>query len=73
MKKYRVLIEGMHCSSCSSNLERSLKKIRGVKEVSVSLLTRKAMIEAEDSVNEEDLKKAVSRVGNYKVIKVEAG
>jgi Cu+-exporting ATPase len=70
MKKVKVTIEGMHCSSCAGNIERSVKKIPGVKQVSVSLMTRKGIVEAEDSVTEEDLKKAVARTG-YKIVKIE--
>ncbi len=70
MKKIKLSIEGMHCSSCASNVERSLKKTLGVKEVNVSLMLKKGNVEAEDSVSEEELKKAVSRVG-YKVTKIE--
>lgn len=70
MKKVKVTIEGMHCSSCAGNIERSVKKVPGVKAVSVSLMTRKGIVEAEDSVTEEDLKKAVTRTG-YKIVKIE--
>ena len=72
MKKIKVTIEGMHCASCSSNVERSLKKVRGVKDASVSLMLKKGIVETEDFVSEEELKKAVSRAG-YKVSKVENG
>ena len=70
MKKLKLSIEGMHCASCAGNIEKSLKKVSGVKEVSVSLMLRKGTIEAEDSVKVEDLKKAVAKVG-YKVVNVE--
>ena len=70
MKKVKLSIEGMHCASCASNIERSLKKVSGVKEVSVSLMMNKGMVEVEDNVNDEELKKAVARAG-YKVISVE--
>jgi len=70
MKKIKLRIEGMHCASCAGNVEKSLKKVSGVKEVSVSLMTNKGIVEAEDSVNEEELKKAVARVG-YKVDSIE--
>ena len=70
MKKLKLTIEGMHCASCASNIERSIKKIRGVKEVSVSLMLKKGTVEAEDSVSEDEIKKAVSKVG-YKVSKIE--
>ena len=70
MKKLKLTIEGMHCASCASNIERSLKKVTGVKEVSISLMLKKGTIEADDSVSEDDIKKAVSKVG-YKVSRIE--
>ncbi len=69
MKKFKITISGMHCASCAGNVERSLKKIQGVKNVSVSLMTNKSIVEAEDNVSEEALKQAVARTG-YKVVEV---
>ncbi|PIN91735.1 hypothetical protein COU61_01825 [Candidatus Pacearchaeota archaeon CG10_big_fil_rev_8_21_14_0_10_35_13] len=63
MKKIKLLIDGMHCASCASNIERSVRKVPGVKEVSVSLMLKKGTVEAEDSVTPEELKKAVLRAG----------
>jgi len=59
----------MHCASCAGNAEKSLRKVEGVKEVSVSVMTNKAIVEAEDSIDSEELKEAVSRAG-YKVVEV---
>jgi Cu+-exporting ATPase len=70
MKKIKLTIEGMHCASCASNIERALGKIKGIKSVSVSVMTKKAIIEAEDSVNIEEIKKAVSNIG-YKIINIQ--
>ena len=70
MKKIKLLIEGMHCASCASNIERSLKKINGVKTENVNLMLRKGFVEAEDKVTNDELKKAVSRTG-YKVVSLE--
>lgn len=70
MKKIKLMIEGMHCASCASNIERSLKKVNGVKEASVNLMLRKGYVEAEDNVSNEELKKAVSRAG-YKAVSIE--
>ena len=70
MKKLKLTIEGMHCASCASNIEKSLKKISGVKEASISLMLKKGTVEAEDSVSEDEIKKAVAKVG-YKVTKIE--
>jgi Cu+-exporting ATPase len=66
-KKIKLTIEGLHCASCAANAEKALKKVRGVNSASVSVMTKKAIIEAEDNINQDDLKKAVSNIG-YKVI-----
>ena len=72
MKKLKLTIEGMHCASCATNLEKSLKRVPGVKDVSVSVLTNKGFVECDDSVNPEALAKAVSAAGTrYKLLKSE--
>ena len=72
MKKAKIEVSGMHCASCASNIERSLRKTPGVKSANVSLLLKKATAEFEDSVSEEELKKAVKRAGyNVKSIEYE--
>jgi len=70
MKKVKITIEGMHCSSCASNVEKSLKKVPGVREATVSLMTRKGFVECEDKVTNEEIKKAVARAG-YKATAIE--
>jgi len=70
MKKIKLTIEGMHCASCASNIERAVKKVKGVKEVVVSLMTNKAFIEIDEDVNREEIKKAIGKVG-YKVVDIE--
>ncbi len=69
MKK-KLTISGMHCASCASNVERSLKKLTGVKNVSVSLLTKKGFVESDKEISDEDIRKAVSRTG-YKLEGIE--
>lgn len=66
MKKYTLSIEGMHCASCATNIERSLHKVPGVKEVSISVLMKKGSVEADNSVSQSEIKKAVERAG-YKL------
>lgn len=70
MKKVKILIQGMHCASCASNIEKSVGNVPGVSSCSVSLLTRKGIVEADDSVKDADLKKAVEKTG-YKVVSIE--
>ncbi len=72
MKKYKITISGMHCASCAGNVERSLRKVPGVKNISVSLMTNKSIVEAEDSVSEEELIKAIAKTG-YKVVEIQKG
>jgi copper chaperone CopZ len=70
MKKIKMTIEGMHCASCSANVERATKKLPGVKSATVSMLTHKGIFELEDNVNPETIKKEIDRIG-YKVVKIE--
>ena len=64
MKKI-FAVRGMHCASCALNIEKSVKKIGGVSSCSVNLMAEKMYIEHDDSVSDEEIKKAVSRVGDY--------
>ena len=70
MKKAKLTIHGMHCASCASNIERSLGKIKGMKKASVSLMLKKATVEYDNSVSDEDLKTAVKRAG-YEIKSIE--
>ena len=70
MKKVKILIQGMHCANCTQNIEKSVNKVPGVVSCSVSLMTHKGIVEAEDSVKDAELQKAVERIG-YKVVSIE--
>ena len=70
MKKYKITISGMHCASCASNVEKSLKKVPGVKNANVSLMLKKGFVECEQDIKDEELKKAVERAG-YKIVNIE--
>ncbi len=60
-------IQGMHCASCAANIEKSVKKVKGVKNAVVNFATKKLYVDA-DEINDEDVKKAVYKVGDYKAI-----
>lgn len=70
MTKIKLKIEGMHCASCASNIEKSLKKLSGVREASVSLMMKKGFVESEKEISDDELKKAVARAG-YKLTGIE--
>src|SRR3989344_5617310 len=67
IKKEQFPVQGMHCVSCVLTIERALKQVPGVKTASVNLISEKAMVEFEDTVNPEKLKEAVAQTG-YKLI-----
>ena len=63
LRKAKIEIEGMHCASCASNIERSLSKVPGVNNARVMLLLKKGTCEIADTVKDADLTNAVKRAG----------
>ncbi len=58
------LVKGMHCASCVSTIERSLKKVPGVNSAVVNLATEKATVSYDaEKVKDTDILSAVSNVG----------
>ena len=47
MSKKTYFIQGMHCSSCESFIQRTVRNLKGVKKVNVSLTKSQIEIEAE--------------------------
>ncbi|HLC64555.1 MAG TPA: heavy metal translocating P-type ATPase [Candidatus Nanoarchaeia archaeon] len=71
MKKDIIKISGMHCASCANRIEKSLKKVKGVKEASVNFASEKAMVEYNESAtSRKALEQTVEKTG-YKVISEE--
>ena len=64
-KVVNLAIEGMHCASCVATVENGLKKLEGISEVSINLVTEKAKIIINDSskIDNETLIKAIQNVG----------
>src|SRR3989339_581764 len=57
-------IEGMHCSSCALLIEKSIRKVDGVKETNVNFAAEKASVLIDGTVVEKDaLLKAVEKAG----------
>ena len=57
-------VKGMHCASCVNHVEGALKKLGGVHDASVNLMTEKAVVEYDaGTVNVEALVKSVVSVG----------
>ena len=67
--EYNFFVEGMSCASCVSRVEKALKKIDGVIDVSVNLATKKATVNTNAYVELETLMSAVDKAG-YHAVKI---
>ncbi len=64
MKKVKFDVTGMTCSSCSSHVDKAVRKLEGVKDVNVNLLSNNMMVEYDEQVvNEDEIIKAVVEAG----------
>ncbi len=57
MKKI-LRIENLECADCTSKMERAVRKIDGVSQVSVNFVTQKMTLEADEGIFEEVAEKA---------------
>lgn len=63
MEKIEIKIEGMHCTGCSTRLEKVLNGIEGV-NASVSFEDKKAVIEYDSNmVKTDDIYSAIEDAG----------
>ena len=64
MKEINLKIEGMHCTGCSTRLEKVLNNLEGVETAKVSLEEKKATIKYnEEKTNIENIKEAIEDAG----------
>ena len=52
-------LEDLDCANCAAKMEAAIKKLDGVKDATVSFMTQKMTIEAEDERFDEVVKAAV--------------
>ncbi len=53
-------LDGLDCANCAAKMENAIRKIDGVRGASVSFLTQKLTIEAEEERMDEILRSAVA-------------
>ena len=58
MKKV-LRLKNLDCANCAAKMENAIRKIEGVKDASVSFMTQKLTIEAEDRLFDDALEKAI--------------
>ncbi len=61
--KNKFAVSGMTCSACSARVERAVSKLKGIREVSVNLLTNSMTAEYDDSLSADDIIAAVKAAG----------
>ncbi len=63
-EKVNLSLSGMHCTSCAGIIEKTLKKVPGVKEAHVNFTAEKASVLVDSSLSSKDvLLEAVKRAG----------
>lgn len=50
MKKVKFDVQGMTCSSCSSHVEKAVKKLEGIQNVNVNLLSNNMDVEYDETI-----------------------
>jgi len=71
--KKSFFVQGMTCASCVRNVENALKKMPGVKYVSVNLATEQAYLISEKDVSFQEIKKTVEESGYVALSKAPDG
>ena len=67
MKRIILDIEGMHCASCAANIEKGLRSQKGIIKGTINFANRKAVIEFNETVlDEQGVRHAIEKTG-YKV------
>ena len=65
MSETTLKIKDMACSGCAANIERVLKKIKGVSNAAVNLNAKEAVVEYDpDKTSEKDLAAAIKDAGD---------
>lgn len=59
MKK-KFKLENLECAHCAAKMEEGIKKIPGVNEASISFMTQKLTVDADDDKFEEVMKEAAA-------------
>ena len=71
LKKEKFKISGMHCASCSMNIEGALEELSGIKNASANYARGEVVVEYEESaVGKDTIQETITSLG-YKVVDFE--
>jgi len=68
MKHIELNVEGMMCENCENRIKNSVSMLDGVKNVKVSRIDKKVIVDAEDNVDENEIINRIEDL-DYEVIK----
>ena len=64
--KITFTIDGMHCAGCVSSVEKAIRQVEGVHQVSVNLTTEQAVVELDEKVvSTDEIEKRVEEAGYF--------
>lgn len=63
MRQQKFDVTGMTCSACSAHVEKAVRGLDGVEEVSVNLLTGSMTVQVDDQVTDTQIEAAVDAAG----------
>ena len=63
MSKEKFSVSGMTCAACSAHVEKAVRNVAGVQEVSVSLLTNSMQVDFAAPATEQEICAAVAAAG----------
>lgn len=63
--KFTYRLNGLDCAHCAAKIEREVGKIEGVEKATLSFMTTKLTVEADDSLKNEITEKIVSIVNKF--------
>ena len=61
--KEKFNIEGMTCAACQAHVDKAVRKVEGVKNVSVNLLTNSMVVDFDDNLDVNKINEAVDKAG----------
>jgi len=65
-KTQEILLDGLGCASCAAKMEKAIKNLNGVNEVSINFSTRKLVLESDEAIDNKeliiDIKNIVERI-----------
>ena len=64
IKKFRI--DGLDCANCAAKIENKISKLNGVRSASLSFMTGKLVLEADDGVMDEIVEKAKAIINRIK-------